>query len=58
MWTAPFVQGWILVQVLIACSHMSGLFSAALLTAGPDGHRDHKSYQFIGLTLAPVTVRI
>jgi len=31
---------------------------AVHLTAGPDGHRDHKSNQYIELTLAPVTYRI
>jgi len=47
-----------MVLVSIACSHMSGLFDAVSLTAGPDGHRKHGSYQCIGLALAPVTVRI
>jgi len=50
VWTAPTAQGISFAEVRsVGCRHVSGLFDAARMAAGPDAIRGLGPYQLRGL---------
>ena|SRR2546423_4319047 len=50
VWTAPTAQGISVAEVRsVGCRHVSGLFDAARMAAGPDAIRGLGPYQLRGL---------